>query len=170
MMSSVQRLGRDFGRVWFATGVTALGVLFDRVRRRPLLVAAEAGRAAVLLTLVVLALLGELGFALLVVLALLLGCRSVLYEVGYQSYLPSVVPPERLELANSRLQSTESVALLAGAGLTGQLFGVRTGLAAGCVGVVGSMVWTLGPGGALLRRGVRIDVPQDAPGGSGTVS
>ena len=89
-------------------------MLFDRRRRRPLLVAAEVGPAAVLLALVVLALLGALGFELLVALALLLGCCSVLHEVGYLSYPPSVVPPERLEVANSRLQSTESVALIAG--------------------------------------------------------
>jgi predicted MFS family arabinose efflux permease len=110
-----------------------LGVLVDRRRRRPLLVAAEAGRAAVLLALVVLALLGALGFELLVALALLLGCCSVLYEVGYQSYLPSVVPPERLEVANSRLQSTESVALIAGTGLGGLL--VQLASAAGALGL-----------------------------------
>jgi hypothetical protein len=41
---------------------------------------------------------------------------------------------------------------------------VRTGLAVGCVGVLSSLVWTLGLGGALLRRGVRIDVPHDNTG------
>lgn len=182
MKSSVQRLGRDFGRLWFATAVTALGVrvtavalpllavltlhvspgqvgtiatvqwlpfllialplgvLFDRRRRRPLLVAAEVGRAAVLLALVVLALLGALGFELLVALALLLGCCSVLYEVGYQSYLPSVVPPERLEVANSRLQSTESVALIAGPGIGGLLVQVASAAGALAVQVVTSVV------------------------------
>ena len=111
----MQRLGPDFGRMWFATTVTALGVrvtavalpllavltlhaspgqvgavatvqwlpflliavplgvLFDRRRRRPLLVAAEAGRAVLLLVLVILAVSGGLGFGLLVALALLLG-------------------------------------------------------------------------------------------------
>jgi hypothetical protein len=38
---------------------------------------------------------------------------------------------------------------------------VRLGLAVGCVGVLTSLVWTLGLGGVLLRRGVRIDVPHD---------
>jgi predicted MFS family arabinose efflux permease len=182
MTSSAARLGADFGRVWFATAVTALGVrvtavalpllavltlhvspgqvgtiatvewlpfllialplgvLFDRRRRRPLLVAAEVGRAAVLLALVVLAVLGALGFELLVALALLLGCCSVLYEVGYQSYLPSVVPPERLEAANSRLQSTESVALIAGPGLGGLLVQVVSAAGALAVQVVTSLV------------------------------
>ena len=45
--------------------------------------------------------------------------------------------------------------------LAGQLLGVRLGLAVGCVGVLTSLIWTLGLGGVLLRRGVRIDVPYD---------
>jgi MFS family permease len=109
-----------------------LGVLVDRRRRRPLLVAAEAARAAVLLVLVILALLDALGFGLLVALALLLGCCSVLYEVGYQSYLPSVVPPQRLEVANGRLRSTESVALIAGPGLGGLLVSTTCSSSGSC--------------------------------------
>lgn len=182
MGSSVRRLGVDFGRVWFATAVTALGmqvtavalpllavltlhvsagqvgaiatvqwlpfllialplgVLFDRMRRRPLLVAAEIGRAVVLLALVVLALPGALGFEVLLALALLLGCCSVLYEVGYQSYLPSVVPRDRLDVANSRLQSTESVALIAGPGIGGLLVQVVSAAGALAVQVVTSAV------------------------------
>lgn len=196
----MQRLGPDFGRMWFATTVTALGVrvtavalpllavltlhaspgqvgavatvqwlpflliavplgvLFDRRRRRPLLVAAEAGRAAVLLVLVVLAVTGGLGFGLLVALALLLGCVSVLYEVGYQSYLPSVVPPERLEVANSRMQSTESVALIAGPGLGGLLVQVVSAAGALAVQVVTSAVSAV----TLARmRGVEAPPPAD---------
>ncbi|MFF5289516.1 MFS transporter [Paractinoplanes globisporus] len=190
---SVQRLGADFRRVWFATAVTSLGmqitavalpllavltlgvspgqvgaivtvqwlpfllialplgVLFDRMRRRPLLVAAEIGRAVVLLALVVLTLVGALGFELLVALSLLLGCCSVLYEVGYQSYLPSLVPPERLDVANSRLQSTESVALIAGPGIGGLLVQAVSAAGALAVQVVTSAVSAM----SLLRiRGV----------------
>ena len=174
----VQRLGAAFGRLWFATAVTALGVqvtavalpllavlslhaspgqvgalatvqflpfllialplgvVFDRRRRRPLLVAAEIGRAAVLLALVVLELLGALQFGLLAGLALILGCCSVLYEVGYQSYLPSVVPQERLPVANSRLQSTESIALIGGPGIGGLLVQVVSAAGALAVQVV----------------------------------
>jgi hypothetical protein len=70
--------------------------------------------------------------------------------------------------ATTRAVSYGSITLGAAAGgLAGQLFGVRTGLALGCVGVLSSPVWTLGLGLALLRRGVRIDVPHDT---SGTVS
>jgi hypothetical protein len=200
VQSSTRRLGTDFGRVWFATGVTALGlqvtavalpllavltlhaspgqagaiataqwlpfllialplgVLVDRRRRRPLLVAAEAGRAAVLLALVVLALLGALGFEVLVALALLLGCCSVLYEVGYQSYLPSVVPAARLEVANSRLQSTESVALIAGTGLGGLLVQVASAAGALALQVVTSAASAV----TLARiRGVETTPPAD---------
>lgn len=200
---SVQRLGADFGRMWFATAMTALGmqvtavalpllavltlhvspgqvgaiatvqwlpfllialplgVLFDRMRRRPLLVAAEVGRALVLLALVVLALLGTLGFELLVALALLLGCCSVLYEVGYQSYLPSVVPQQRLDVANSRLQSTESVALIAGPGIGGLLVQVVSAAGALAVQVVTSAVSVV----TLVRiRGVETAPPAERLG------
>lgn len=120
-----------------------LGVLFDRRRRRPLLVAAEVGRAVVLLGLVVLGVLGALTFELLVGLALLLGCCSVLYEVGYQSYLPSVVPAEELQWANSRLQSTESIALIGGPGLGGLLVQVVTATGALAVQVATSALSAL---------------------------
>ena len=136
-----------------------LGVLFDRVRRRPLLVAAEAGRALVLLALVVLLLAGVLGIELLVLLALLLGCCTVVYEVGYQSYLPSVVPADRLDVANSRLRSTESVALIAGPGIGGLL--VQALSAAGALGV---QVLTSLVSAVTLAR---IRRPEPVPGGPG---
>lgn len=97
-----------------------LGVLVDRMRRRPLLVVAEAGRAAVLATTVLLGLAGALAYPLLLGLALLLGCCSVLFEVASQSYLPSVVSLDDLDVANSRLQGTASVALVAGPGEIGR--------------------------------------------------
>jgi hypothetical protein len=67
--------------------------------------------------------------------------------------------------ATTRAISYGSITMGAAAGgLAGQLFGVRTGLAVGCVGVLSSLAWTLGLGWALLRRGVRIDVPYDDTG------
>jgi hypothetical protein len=86
----------------------------------------------VLLAVVVLLLAAVLDIRSLVVLALLLGCCTVLYEVGYQSYLPFVVPADRLDVANSRLASTESVAVIAGPGLGGVL--VQSLTAAGALG------------------------------------
>lgn len=62
--------------------------------------------------------------------------------------------------ATTRAISYGSITLGAAAGgLAGQLLGVRLGLAVGCFGVLTSLIWTLGLGGVLLRRGVRIDVP-----------
>jgi MFS family permease len=110
-----------------------LGVLFDRTRRRPLLIAAEVGRAIVLLAIIILLFVAVLDIRLLLVLGLLLGCCVVVYEVGYQSYLPFVVPADRLDVANSRLTVTESVALIAGPGLGGLL--VQTLTAAGALGL-----------------------------------
>lgn len=60
--------------------------------------------------------------------------------------------------ATMRSISYGSITLGAAAGgLSAQLLGVRTGLALGCVGVLSSLVWTIGVGGTLARRGIRID-------------
>ncbi len=110
-----------------------LGVLFDRMRRRPLLISAEIGRAIILCVIAGLLLLGVLNVGALLVLGFALGCCVVLYEIGYQSYIPFVVPTNQLEIANSRLAATESTALIAGPGLGGLLVQVFT--AAGALGL-----------------------------------
>jgi MFS family permease len=117
-----------------------LGVLVDRVRRRPLLVAAEAGRVLVLLAMVVLGATGVLTFPPLLLLALLLGCCTVLFEVAVQSYLPTVVPLDRLDGANSRMQGSEAVALVAGPGVGGVLVQAVSAAGALAVQVVTSIV------------------------------
>lgn len=103
------------------------------MRRRPLLISAEIGRAIILCVIAGLLLLGVLNVGALLVLGFALGCCVVLYEIGYQSYIPFVVPTNQLEIANSRLAATESTALIAGPGLGGLLVQVFT--AAGALGL-----------------------------------
>ena len=45
----------------------------------------------------------------------------------------------------------------AAAGIVGQLLGARMGLTIGCVGAFTTIVWTVGVGRTLLRRGIRIE-------------
>jgi len=172
-------LGRGFGRIWFATGATAIGaqvaqlavpllavvtlhassgqvgllgaaqwlpfllialpvgVLVDRRRRRPLLIAAELIRVVGTTTTILLGVAGVLSLPVLLLLAVVVGCGGVVFEVAYQSFLPSVVPRERLDAANSRLQATEATALVAGPGVGGllvQLLGALPTLAVTAVG------------------------------------
>lgn len=100
------------------------GVLADRVRRRPLMIAADIGRTGVIALIPVLAWLGSLSMPVMYAVALVQGALTVIFEVAYRSYLPSLVGPEAVLGGNSRLQSTQSVAQVAGPGLSGALVGL----------------------------------------------
>lgn len=97
------------------------GVWVDRLRRKPILIAADLGRAVILLSIPLAALFGLLGMGQLYVVAGLVGVLSVLYNVADQSFLPAVVKREQLIEANARLGASESLAEVAGPSLAGVL-------------------------------------------------
>jgi predicted MFS family arabinose efflux permease len=97
------------------------GVWVDRVRRRPLLIAADLGRALLLLTIPAALLLGQLRIEQLYLVAALVGMLSVLYRVADQSALPGLVRREDLVAANSRLGLSDSLAEVGGPALGGTL-------------------------------------------------
>jgi MFS family permease len=72
------------------------GAWVDRVRRRPLLVASDVVRALLLATIPLAALLGLLSMWQLLVVSLLAGVARVFFDVGYRSYLPSVIGRDRV--------------------------------------------------------------------------
>ena len=95
------------------------GVWADRARRRPLLVAADAGRALLLASLPAAAALGALGLAQLYLVTFLSGVLGVLHDVAARSYLPAVVGRERLVQGNSQLELSGSLSAVAGPSLAG---------------------------------------------------
>ena len=97
------------------------GVWVDRLRRRPLLIGADVGRAALLLPIPVAAALGRLGMELLYVVAFLVGVLNVFFDAADNAYLPSLVQREHLIEGNSKLAASSSVARIAGPGLAGVL-------------------------------------------------
>jgi MFS family permease len=103
------------------------GAWVDRVRRRPLLVAADVGRAALLLSIPLAAMLGRLSIGQLYVVAFANGLLRVLFDVAYTSFLPSVVAPNQLLEGNSKLEASGAVANIAGPGLAGVLVQLFTG-------------------------------------------
>jgi MFS family permease len=103
------------------------GVWVDRLRRRPLLIAADLARAAILATIPLAALLGGLSVAQLYAVIILTGALSVIFDVADQSYLPSLVRREQLVEANSKLAATSSVAEIGGPALAGALVQLLTG-------------------------------------------
>jgi MFS family permease len=97
------------------------GALLDRVRRRPVMIAADLARFALLGSLPLAWWLDLLSFGQLLVVALLGGVATVFFDVAYQSVLPSVVGREGLVDGNTKLESTRAGAHAAGPALGGGL-------------------------------------------------
>lgn len=109
----------------FLGGLVA-GVWVDRLRRRPLLIAADLGRAALLATIPLAAALDLLRMEQLYAVAFLAGILTVLFDVAYQSYLPSLVRREELVEGNSRLAASAAAAEVGAFGIAGWLVQIFT--------------------------------------------
>ena len=73
------------------------GVWTDRrPRRRRILIAADLGRAAILLTVPIAAALDVLSFAQLAIVAFAAGTLMLFFALSWASYLPTIVPREQL--------------------------------------------------------------------------
>lgn len=107
------------GTVAFALIGLPAGAWIDRRRRRPLLVAADAARAALLATIPLAAFLGTLTIAQLMIVSLLAGVARVFFDVGYQSYLPSVVGRAGLLHGNAAMETVRACGQVAGPGAGG---------------------------------------------------
>ena len=97
------------------------GVWVDRLRRRPLLVTADLGRALALASIPVAALTGRLSLAQLYLVGALTGVQTVVFTVADRSYLPTLVEREQLIEANAKLNASEAVAEVGGQALAGLL-------------------------------------------------
>ena len=97
------------------------GVLADRLRRRPILIFADLGRAVVLGTVPLAAALHRLSMGHLYLVAAASSLLTVLFEVSYQAYVPSLVDRENIADCNGKLALAGSVAEVAGPSLTGVL-------------------------------------------------
>ena len=97
------------------------GAWVDRLRRRPLMIAADIARAVLLATIPLAAALGALRIELLVAIALLVETFTVFFDIAYLTYIPSLVSREELVEANSRLEATASGAQVIGPALGGTL-------------------------------------------------
>jgi len=103
-----------------------VGVLVDRRRRRPLLIAANLFQSLVLASVPVAALAGVLSIGQLYVVAVLAGALAMGFSVAYGAYLPSLVAPEYLVEGNSRLDVSRSAARAGGPALAGGLIQLFT--------------------------------------------
>ena len=102
------------------------GVWVDRMRRRPILIVGDVGRAVGLLSIPVAAALGVLTIWQLFAVVFLNGCLTVFFDVAYQTYLPSIVAPAQLVDGNAKLELTRTSSQRLGPGLAGLLIGLLT--------------------------------------------
>ena len=97
------------------------GVWVDRLPRRPILIATDLGRAAVLASIPLAAAYHVLGAPQLFVVAAVAGVLTVFFDVAYQSYLPSLVDRDQIVEGNTRLMLSATTAEVLGPLLTGIL-------------------------------------------------
>jgi len=107
-----------------------VGVWMDRLRKRPVLIAGDLGRGLLVGSIALLGFLGALRMAYLYAFAFVIGVLTVFFDIAYQSYLPALVPRETLTDANSKLETTSSIAQVAGPSLAGVVVELLTAPAA----------------------------------------
>ncbi|MEU8274704.1 MFS transporter [Microbispora bryophytorum] len=141
------------------------GAWVDRMRRRPVLVAADVVRMLALLSIPAAAVLGVLGLPQMYAVALVTGLCTVFFDVAHQSYLPSIVGREDLARGHGTLAANQSLAQLAGPGIGGWLVQALTApvaVVADALSYAGSALLLLGvradekPGGRDVRGGGRL--------------
>lgn len=102
------------------------GVWVDRRRRRPIMIATDLGRAALLLSIPAAALLGQLHIEHLYLVAAGAGVLALFFNIADQSFLPVLVSREHLVEGNSKLAGSGAVAEIGGPVLAGVLVQVVT--------------------------------------------
>ncbi|MER6959910.1 MULTISPECIES: MFS transporter [unclassified Streptomyces] len=86
------------------------GVVVDRWRRKPMMVATDLGRAVLLGAIPVLYALDRLTIPALCLFVFVFGVLSLLFEAANQSYVPQLVPRELLNAGYARVQQADAVA------------------------------------------------------------
>lgn len=139
---------------WIAFALL-VGVWVDRrLRRRWILVAADLGRAAILLSVPVAAALHVLSLGQLFVVAFAAGCLTLAFNVAWGSYLNVLVPREQLIDANAKLMGSYATAQIAGPSLAGVLVQAVTAPFAILVDAVSFLV------SALALHSIRAPEPE----------
>ncbi|MFI1968710.1 MFS transporter [Streptomyces cinnamoneus] len=135
------------------------GAWVDRMRRRPVMIAADLTRAALLLSVPAAWALGALTIGQLYAVVLLAGAATVFHDVAAQSHLPQLVGRDRIAQANSLLVTVDAAALIGGRSAGGFLIALVSAPAAIVIDAA-SYLWS-----ALCLA--RIRRPEPAPEATG---
>jgi MFS family permease len=97
------------------------GAWVDRLRRRPLLIWADAIRAVLLFSIPFAYLMGALRIEQLYLVVFIEGALGALFDAAYPAYVPSLIGVDRVIEGNSKLATSSSLAEIGGPGLAGAL-------------------------------------------------
>ena len=125
----------------FVLATLPFGLLVDRVRRRPMLIGADAGRFLLVALLPLAVWLGFASIPALCVVVFLVGTLTVLSQVAAFAFIPHVVGADDLPDANARIAATEAAAEIGGRGIAGvavQVLGAPVTMLANAVGYLAS--------------------------------
>ncbi|MFK0106259.1 MFS transporter [Streptomyces sp. NPDC091217] len=165
---AIVSLDADAFQVGVLTALTTAGSLLvglpagawvDRLRKRPVMIAADLARALLLVTVPVAWWAGLLTLRWLYAVALAHGVLTVFFDVAYVSYLPHLVGRGRLVEGNARLSAIRSVTSIGGPALAGPLVG---GVGAPATLLASSLGMALS---ALLAISIRGREEKPEPGG-----
>lgn len=140
---------------WLLFGIPA-GIWADRLRARPLMITCDIIAAATYFTIPVATWLGFLTIPHLMLAAVIAGGAGVFFTAAYNTYIPFLVGRKHLFQANSRLQSTESGAAIAGPPLGGFIAMVTGAVAALLLDCISFII------SALYLRKISVDEPDKA--------
>jgi len=114
------------GLIAYAVAGLGAGVAVDRAPKRPLMIAADLGRALVMLAVPLAALSGWLTLAGVFVALALISALSAIFEMADHAFLPSLIDAPQLVDGNAKLGTTDAVAEFGGPALAGILVQVLT--------------------------------------------
>jgi MFS family permease len=139
------------------------GVWVDRLKRRPLMIGCDLGRAVLLVSVPVAAAFGELGMAQLYIVAFGVGLLGIGFELAYRSYLPVLVGGNEILEGNARLSASESIAESASPAVGGAVVQAVSGPFAVLIDSL-TFVWS-----ALFVGLIRLQEPEPHPSDGRTV-
>ncbi len=97
------------------------GAWVDRLRRRPLLIWADALRAVLLLSIPIAHALNVLRMEQLYVVMFATACLAAVFDAAYPAYIPSLIGVDRVVEGNSKLATSDSLAEIGGPSFAGTL-------------------------------------------------
>jgi predicted MFS family arabinose efflux permease len=129
------------------------GVWIDRLRRRPILIIADIGRAVLLAVLPLAAILDRLHLPLLYLIAFATGTLTIFFDIAFLSFVPSLVRSDDLLEANTKVNFSLSLASVLGPGIAGVLVQLIAAPFAVALDALSFLV------SALFIRGIAHDEP-----------